>query len=189
MAASAPGPGTSEGREERTRGPGPLPAQPPSLPAARAPSRSRGPPRSRPRPPPRPAPPLLARGVRPAPAEPQGPAPGAAALPPCAALVPLRATAQSASRGRFGSGGDAGRAQPREGQAPQRRRHPAPRYRWTRDPARTRLLLAPWPLALARQGPAGASGEPWRSGEPEWSPGLRRPGEPAEPSEQTTGNY
>lgn len=45
-------------------------------------------------------------------------------------------------------------------------------------------------LALAQQGPAGATiSSPGGLWKPERSPGLRRLGEPAEPSEQTTGNY
>lgn len=105
MAVRAAGPGlglrASQAREGRRRGPGPLPARPPSLPAARAPSGSRR--RSAPAPPPpRPGPARPARSAR---AQSRGRAPGGAALPPCAALFPA---AQPAPRGRSGRAGAPG---------------------------------------------------------------------------------
>lgn len=168
--AARRGPGGRAGergaRGAQTRA-GPLPAgRPPCPPPARRPGLAG---RRAPRPasaPPRPGP-AGRRAVR-------SPSRGAGARGRCA---PAR---RRLLRARWWRG--------REGR-PSPRPAPPPRSGCARAPARPGPLMAPV-SSPCPSGPAGANvSSPRGRGEPASSPGLRRPGEPAEPSEQTTGKY
>lgn len=162
----------------RAAGPGPLPAgRPPCpLPAARSPQPARRPglqPAGLLAPPPAPPRPPAGPTRPPAVAEPPGPAPGAAALPLCAASS--SACPERRIPGEGVPGPNPCSAQP----AAPPQADTRPRSHWA-----SRTPCPPYP------GPAGANTpSPGVGGQPEESPGPQRPWGPAEPREQTTGNY
>lgn len=150
--------------------------RPPSLPAARSPQPARRPglqPAGLLAPPPAPPRPPAGPTRPPAVAEPPGRAPGAAALPLCAASS--SACPERRIPGEGVPGPNPCSAQP----AAPPQADTRPRSHWA-----SRTPCPPYP------GPAGANTpSPGVGGQPEESPGPQRPGGPAEPREQTTGNY